>query len=131
MRTFGQRHKTGLPAIAGGVAARLLLLGLLLAGCSHESGKSVISGGSGIAGAGGGTEATGTNRIKVGEQTEITALGDQFQAMPQAQAQLIDRLRARIDQLEKKDLERTAATQSVPLAPPDNELTLRELDQKI
>lgn len=60
-----------------------------------------------------------TNRVAVIDPAQLVAMTNQFSATQQAQAELIQKLLTRIDQLERKDAEREATAQALQKAHDD------------
>ena len=93
------------------IALAFVAAAALLTGCGKESGEPG-GGPQGAAGRDGGQAGTAsaTKQAKVVEEAQLAAITNQFAAAQQAQAELINKLLTRIDQLEQKEKEQVTTT---------------------
>jgi hypothetical protein len=92
---------------------------LLLAGCSKSSNETSRA------------AAPITNQVKLVEAAQLAAITNQFGVAQQAQAEVTQKLLARIDQLEKKDAEQVASAQTIQTAYAAREKIFEEQTQKL
>lgn len=107
MRPFLTAYRNVLP---------LVLALSLAAGCGDSPQSTGAdkshTGANGLGHGSGAGSLPSTNQIKVVEEAQLTAITNQFAAAQQAQAELINKLLTRIDELEKKDTAHIAAVQA-------------------
>ncbi len=94
--------------------AALIAVLMLLAGCSKETGTQADGGRA--AGGPGGSGSAPTNQVKVIDETQLAAITNQFATVQQAQAEATRKLLERLEQLEKKGADQTAAAEAQRLA---------------